>query len=60
MKAFKCDRCYEFYQGYSPTLVTHPSGAAHVQVTITAATMGQQSRDYCKSCLLKTVQGAYA
>lgn len=60
MRAFKCDRCREFYQGYSPTMVTHTSGAVHVQVIITAGTVGKQSRDYCKDCLLKAVQGAFA
>ncbi len=59
MKAFKCDRCREFYEGYSPTIVTHASGAVHIEVTITASTMGRQPRDYCKTCLLKAVQGAF-
>ena len=59
-KAFKCDRCREFYNGYSSTIVAHTSGAVHVQVIITAPTVGQQSKDFCKDCLLKAVQEAFA
>ncbi|KKN13763.1 hypothetical protein LCGC14_1003130 [marine sediment metagenome] len=59
VKAFKCDHCREFYDPYSPKMVTRTSGAVHVGVTIIGATVGQQPRDYCKDCLLKVVLAAF-
>ncbi len=58
-KALKCDNCREFYDPYSPKLVTRTSGAVHVDVAITASILGRQPRDYCKNCLLKAVLAAF-